>query len=70
MLRNYEMKDAMYCFTIFTIDKYGIFCIIIRRDFALHKFISFPMKYLLSFGTKGIVQGQTIHFVPNENDYN
>jgi hypothetical protein len=57
------MKDEIYCFTIFTIDKYGIFCIIIRRDFAFHEFISFLMKYLLSFRTKGIVQGQTIHFI-------
>ena len=56
MLRNYEMKD-----------KYGIFCII---NSAFHKFTSSRARYLLLFGTEVVVQGQTIHFVPNENNYN
>jgi hypothetical protein len=70
MLRNYEMKNEINCFIIFTIDKYEIFYIIIGRDISSRKIVSSRTKYLLSFRTKCIDQGQTIHFIPNENDYN
>ena len=70
MLRNYEMKDEINCFIIFTIDTYEIFYIIIGRDVASHKIISSRTKYLLAFRTKCIDQGQTMHFVPNEDNYN
>jgi hypothetical protein len=58
MLRNYEMKDEINCFIIFTIYKYEIFYIIIRRNIASHKIISSRTKYLLSFRMKCIDQAK------------
>jgi hypothetical protein len=34
-LRNYEMKEEIYCFVIFMIAKYEQFYVIIRRNNAL-----------------------------------
>jgi hypothetical protein len=36
LLRNYEMKEEIYCFVILMIAKYGRLCIIIGRNFAYH----------------------------------
>ena len=70
MLHNYEMKDEINCFIIFMIDEYEIFYIIIGQKIASHKIISSETKYLLSFRTKCIAQGQTMRFVPDENSHN
>jgi hypothetical protein len=50
------MKDKIKCFIIFTIDKYGIFhIIIIRQNISSRKIISSWTIYLLSFRTKMVL---------------
>jgi hypothetical protein len=55
ILRNYEMKDEIYCFVIFTIAIYGRSYIIIARNMDIMEPLSSQTKINVSFGTKGIV---------------
>jgi hypothetical protein len=55
ILRNYEMKDEIYCFVIFTIAIYGRSYIITARNMDIVEPLSSQTKINVSFGTKGIV---------------
>jgi hypothetical protein len=55
LLRNYEMKEEIYCFVIFMIAKYEQFYVIIRRNNASHQILSSRTKHIFSFRTKGIL---------------
>jgi hypothetical protein len=55
MLRNYEMKDEISCFIIFTIAIYGRNYIIIGRNINIVEPLSSHTKINVSFGTIGIV---------------
>jgi hypothetical protein len=64
-LRNYEMKEEMYCFVIFRIAKYGRFNIIIGRNIASCGTVSSRTKHLFSSQTRII---KTIFFIRDERD--
>jgi hypothetical protein len=47
ILRNYEMKDKIYCFIIFTIAIYGRSYILIGRNIDIIESLSSRTKYLV-----------------------
>ena len=47
ILRNYEMKDEIYCFAKFTTAKYEINCIITERNIAIVESLSSRMQHLI-----------------------
>jgi hypothetical protein len=54
-LRNYEMKEGIYCFVISMIVKYEQFYVIIRRNNASRQLLSSRTKHIFSFRMKGVV---------------
>jgi hypothetical protein len=55
MLRNYALKDEIYCFVIFMTAKYGRNNIMIGRSIDIVEPLSSQTKINVSFGTKGTV---------------